>query len=325
MSEFSLINRYCHNLGVLQSETAVSVGDDGAVVNVPEGYQMVVSVDTMVEGVHFFSDVAPQRLAYKLLAVNASDIAAMGGVPKWAVLALTLPNRTDDWLEAFFKGLHQAAQYFGVEIIGGDTTHGALTLSLTVMGVVKKNHGLRRCDAKVGDNVFVTGCVGDASLALTLMTDPQGCENQNRLIDTQLIDALEYPLPPVRLGPALVGIARSAIDISDGLLADLTHIAKASDVSIALNADQIPLSKKFNDCGGDLVLALSGGDDYQLAFTAAEDVSTTIFQLGEKLAVSITQIGTVIKRDDAPPAVVVLDADGKNLSFDLEQLGYDHF
>lgn len=314
MSEFSLIDQYCRNLGFKHDETRIGVGDDGAVLDIPNGTQLVVSVDTMVEGVHFLANVAPAKLAHKLIAVNVSDIGAMGGKAKWATLALTLPEQNHSWLKDFSSGLDAAAKYFGVELVGGDTTRGPLTLSLQVMGLVEAGKALLRSGARSGDAVLVTGSLGDAALALSLL-------KQNIIPAEKLLNALEQPQPPIEFAYRCAHLASAAIDVSDGLLADLAHVAMASQVSMAIGMKFIPFSEEFLAAAGKPDLALSGGDDYQLAFTVSPENLDEVFVVAKQLNIRLSQIGKVTNKHSE--LVSLFGNDGKIIDQDAE--GYDHF
>lgn len=290
MAEFSLIERFRQNAGAQHSETIIGINDDAAVVEVPSGYQLAISVDSMVEGVHFFADVDPAQLAQKLLAVNLSDMAAMGATPRWATLALTLPAQDNDWLATFSTALGQAAKHNLVQLIGGDTCQGPLVLSLQIMGLVEKGKALTRAGAQPNDDVYVTGTLGDAALALAHRFEHI---QLNTAQQQQLVPALYTPTAQLLAGQALVGIASSCIDISDGILADLQHVAQQSGVAIELQLDMLPLSAAYQ-CyvaqGGNHDYALSGGEDYQLAFTAARERRDEISQIG----CDISRIGKVV-------------------------------
>lgn len=317
MSEFSLINKYCRGIGAQHLETRLSVGDDAAVLAVPAGKELVVSVDTMVEGVHFFAGLDPQLLAHKLLAVNLSDMAAMGAQPKWATLALTLPEPDTHWLQDFSAGLDCMAAQFDVELIGGDTTKGlpgALTLTLQIMGLVDAGSAITRTGAQIDDLVLLSNTVGDAALALKLLQQPASCP-------ASLRTALEQPHPQISLGSSLHGIASAAIDVSDGLVADLAHIAKASKVSIELDASAIPLSTTFITAGGELRHALYGGDDYQLAFTAAPQALEQLLHISSEIGVPVTVVGRVIAPTEH---AVLLCAEGETKPA-ASDAGYQHF
>ena len=315
--EFELIKRHFTRPA---ANAVLGVGDDCALVDVTNGMDLAVSTDTMVSGTHFFPDVNPENLGHKALAVNLSDIAAMGGMPYWAMLALTLPNVDHDWLAAFAKGFFDLAQEYNVSLIGGDTTRGpALVMTVTIMGEVPAGAALRRGGAKAGNDIWVSGNVGDAALAVA--------HRYGRIV----LDATDYheavmrlyePSPRVALGQALRGLATAAIDISDGLLADLTHICRLSGVGATVDLGSVPVSsigmKHINsDEGRNAILA--GGDDYELCFTAHPNSRESIEDLTDVLGIPITRIGQ-IKRGKG---VSLLGADGKPVKIDGR--GYDHF
>jgi thiamine-monophosphate kinase len=315
--EFDLIKRHFTRPA---ANAVLGVGDDCALVDVTNGMDLAVSVDTMVSGTHFFPDVNPENLGHKALAVNLSDIAAMGAMPYWAMLALTLPNVDHEWLSAFAKGFFDLAQEYNVSLIGGDTTRGpSLVMTVTIMGEVPAGAALRRSGAKPGNDVWVSGNVGDAALAVA--------HRYGRIV----LEAADYqeavmrlyePSPRVALGQALRGLATAAIDISDGLLADLTHICRLSEVGATVDLNSVPVSsiglKHINsDEGRNAILA--GGDDYELCFTAHPNSRDSIEDLTEVLGIPITRIGQV-KRGKG---VSLLGSDGKAVKIDGR--GYDHF
>ncbi len=314
--EFELIKRHFTRPA---ANAVLGVGDDCALVDVTNGMDLAVSTDTMVSGTHFFPDVNPENLGHKALAVNLSDMAAMGATPHWAMLALTVPNVNHEWLAAFAKGFFDLAQEYSVDLIGGDTTRGPLTLTVTIMGEVPAGAALRRGGAKAGNDIWVSGNVGDAALAVA--------HRYGRLV----LDAADYheavmrlyePTPRVSLGQALRGLANSAIDISDGLLADLTHICRLSNVGATVDLASVPVSaigaKHINsDEGRNAILA--GGDDYELLFTAHPNSRDSIEDLTDMLGIPITRIGQT-KRGKG---VSLLGADGKPVKIDGR--GYDHF
>ena len=294
MDEFNLIEKFCRRIGVQHAETLLGVGDDAAIVQVPDGMQLAVSVDTLVEDVHFTRGTTPDKLAKKLLAVNLSDMAAMGADPKWATICLSMPQAEPSWMEAFSKSLHDMACEYQVELIGGDTTRGPLTLSLQIMGLLPQGQALSRAGAKAGDDLFVTGQLGDAALALKCLGD---ADLGAQLDVARLRIALDLPQPQIAAGRALLSLAHSCIDISDGLVADLSHIASASDVSLHLDVNTIPVSSEYRrylQIGGNYDLALSGGDDYQLAFSATPEQRAAIEALQSSIGVSISRIGQVV-------------------------------
>ena len=233
MKEFELINRYFKGRGISRRDVNVGIGDDCALVTVPENCQLAVTTDTLVAGVHFFDDIAPRALGHRALAVNLSDLAAMGAEPTWISVALTLPSiDVQQWLEELTDGMHEIAEYFNVQIIGGDTTQGPLTITICAKGTVPQGKALRRNGAKVGDWIFVTGPLGDAGLAIEARK--QGIKIAPEHLN-HVKQRLDYPTPRVAAGQILRGLASSAIDISDGLLADLGHILNMSQVSATVN------------------------------------------------------------------------------------------
>lgn len=314
--EFEVIAKYFTRPA---ANAVLGVGDDCALVDVTNGMDLAISTDTMVSGTHFFPDVDPENLGHKALAVNLSDMAAMGAMPYWAMLALTLPNVDHAWLESFAKGFFDLAQEYNVTLIGGDTTRGPLTMTVTIMGEVPAGAALRRGGAKVGNDIWVSGNVGDAALAvahrngLVVLAEADYHEALMRLYE---------PTPRVALGQALRGLATSAIDISDGLLADLTHICRLSGVGATVDVHAVPVSaigaKHIGtDAGRNAILA--GGDDYELCFTAHPNSRDSIEDLTDVLGVPITRIGQV-KRGKG---VSLLGSDGKPVKIDGR--GYDHF
>jgi len=315
-SEFDLISRHFTRPA---ANAVLGVGDDCALVDVTNGMDLTVSTDTMVSGTHFFPDVDPEHLGHKALAVNLSDIAAMGAMPYWAMLALTVPSVDHAWLAAFAKGFFDLAAEYNVSLIGGDTTRGPLTLTVTIMGEVPAGAALRRSGAKAGNDVWVSGNVGDAALAVA--------HRHGKLVLTEsdyheAVMRLYEPTPRVALGQALRGQATAAIDISDGLLADLGHICRLSGVGATVDMGSIPLSaigaKHFDtDAGRTAIVA--GGDDYELCFTAPANSRESIAELTDVLGVPLTRIGQ-IKRGKG---VSLLGPDGKALKIDGR--GYDHF
>lgn len=321
MTEFTLIQKYCKDIGSVQAETVISVGDDAAVVNIPSGKEIVVSVDSLVEGVHFFAGTKAQNIAHKLVAVNLSDMAAMGALPKWVTLALTIPKHDNVWLSEFSKGLDRICKQYKVQLIGGDTCQGPLVLSLQVMGIVDKGEALTRSSARVGDDVYVSGNLGDASLALAAIQDKVQLSNN----DLQLLRfALDKPTPQVKLGQHLIGLANSCIDISDGLIGDLSHIALQSGVSIKLDVESLPLSEPYTQYltpEGDLGFALNGGEDYQLAFTAAATQRKKIDKISAKLGIKLTKVGKVLTKS---AEMIMLSKNGQVFTLSNNK-SYQHF
>ena len=315
-SEFDLITRHFARPA---ANAVLGVGDDCALIDVTGGMDLAVSTDTMVAGTHFFTDVDPETLGHKALAVNLSDMAAMGAMPYWAMLALTVPSVDHAWLGAFAKGFFDLAEEFNVSLIGGDTTHGPLTLTVTIMGEVPAGAALRRSGAKAGNDVWVSGHLGDAALAVAHRHDRLKLDEADY---AEAVMRLYEPTPRVQLGQALRGLATSAIDISDGLLADLTHICRLSGVGATVELARIPLSpigQKHveSDAGRSAIVA--GGDDYELCFTAPATARESIDDLTEVLGIPLTRIGQVRRGK----GVSLVGPDGKALKVDGR--GYDHF
>lgn len=259
MNEFDLIQKYFG--------WGVDIGDDCAIISLPE--KGITSIDTLIQGVHFFANTTPADIAYKALAVNLSDIAAMGGVPKYFTLALSLPNIDEKWLDEFCVSLKNIAQQYNVSLVGGDTTKGDLSISISIMGYAKKP--LLRSGAKVGDGVFVSGDLGGAALALEALKN-------NKIPNNKALKKLNRPIPRLNLGQRLNPIANACIDISDGLTQDLSHILNRSNVGAEIQADKIPIFPKAS-----MAQALGGGDDYELCFTG--DISRIralqgVYQIG---------------------------------------------
>jgi len=314
MSEFDLIKRYFTRT---TPSAILGVGDDAALLRIADGMELAVSTDMLVGGTHFFPDTDPYQLGHKTLAVNLSDLAAMGATPRWATLALSLPNADENWLRRFSTGFFALAEEHGVELVGGDTTRGPLNLCVTIMGEVPKGKALRRSGARAGDDVWVSGTLGVAALGLAHLQGKIALPENDRL---SCLAALHQPQPRVALGLALRDIARSTIDISDGLLADLGHILESSGVGAELQFAAIP-KVKAHDLDESLLrhCVLSGGDDYELCFTAPAARSGEIDAIALKLQLPLTRIGSI----NAGQGCTVRTAEGGVLK--IRESGYDHF
>lgn len=289
MGEFDLIRRYFLPVAEQQGhpDLLLALGDDCAIQRVPADQDLVFSVDTQVEGVHFPRDYQPEYTAWRALAAAASDLAAMGATPVCFTLALTLPEASESWLEGFGRGLAQAAFRFGLALAGGDTTRGPLTISIQVHGTVPKGQGLMRSGAKVNDLVAVSGTLGDAGAALGYLDVPEPDDDERALLERY-----HHPLPRLELGQALRGFASACIDISDGLGADLGHILERSGVGATLNTSLLPLSGPLKRCTGEGAprLALSAGDDYELCITVSGE---SWARLSEEIKNQLTVIGRI--------------------------------
>jgi thiamine-monophosphate kinase len=317
MSEFDLIKRYFTRP---TPGAILGVGDDAALLKVREGMELAVSTDMLVSGIHFFADADPLLLGHKALAVNLSDLAAMGATPCWATLALSLPSVDEAWLEKFSHGFFALAEQHGVELIGGDTTRGPLNLSITIMGEVPKGRALRRDGARVGDDIWVSGLLGEAALALAHL---QGSIELPPNVFAVCATHLQQPSPRVALGLALRGIANSAIDISDGLLGDLGHILERSHVGAELEFDALPWPLFFpkSEEGKKVVqrCVLAGGDDYELCFTAPNAYCSEIENISIALGLPLTRIGKITVGNECK----LCAADGNLVQ--IKEQGYDHF
>jgi thiamine-monophosphate kinase len=316
MSEFDLIRRYFTSAtpGAL-----LGVGDDAALLQVSAGNVLAVSSDMLVSGTHFLPDADPFMLGHKTLAVNLSDMAAMGAAPRWAVLAIALPEADEAWLSQFSAGFFSLARQYGVELVGGDTTRGPLNLCVTIFGEVPAQQALRRSGAQAGDEIWVSGCLGDAALALAHL------QGRIALSDTELaacLPAMHQPQPRVAMGLALRGIASSAIDISDGLLGDLGHILEASQLGAQLDLAALPLSPTMQGHVSQPLARqciLCGGDDYELCFTAPAARHAELSDIAARLDLPLARIGEIV----AGCGCIVHDAAGNPLN--IETCGYDHF
>ena len=323
MSEFDLIARYFTRPA---RRAALGVGDDCALLQPAPGMQLAISSDMLVEGRHFFADVDPRALGHKALAVNLSDLAACGATPLAFTLALALPSIDNVWLQGFSSGLWALADQHGCELVGGDTTQGPLTICITVFGEVPRGQALLRSGAQAGDDLYVSGTLGDARLALDAL---QGNIDlpPDMLLQTRL--RLEQPTPRIALGTALRGMATSAIDISDGLAGDLGHILKASGVgaqvntAIALNLIAACAHNDWAACQFDaekqLKIVFSGGDDYELAFTAPPAARTAVQAAAAASQTPVTRIGII----QSELGLRLLDGSGRPV--DAQFCSFDHF
>jgi len=326
LSEFDLIARYFARPLSDHPRVALGVGDDCALLRPTPGMQLAISTDMLVEDRHFFPQANPAQLGHKSLAVNLSDLAAMGAAPVAFTLALALPEANEAWLAAFSRGLFDLADRHGCALIGGDTTKGPLTICITIFGEVAPHQSLRRDAARVGDDIWVSGTLGDARLALA------GLRREIKLDATTLDTAalrLHAPTPRVALGLALSGIAHAAIDISDGLIGDLGHILQASQTGASLDADALPAGPMLarSDAGIDTGIdtdtrrrfALAGGDDYELCFTAPASRRDAVLAAAKAAQTPVTRVGRI----DAESGLRLFDAQGKPLN--LQLTSFDHF
>lgn len=315
LSEFALIDLLHARMDSARGDVVLGIGDDAALLESRAGEQLVACTDTLVAGVHFLPDAAPADIGWKSLAVNLSDLAAMGAAPAWALLALTLPRGDADFVAGFADGFAALARANGVALVGGDTTQGPLSITVTALGWVPAGRALTRSGAQAGDAVCVTGTLGDAAAALALLRDGTATPDA-------LLARMHRPTPRVSAGLALRGLARACIDISDGLVADLGHVCIGSGVGAELDADALPLSAALHgafDAAASCDFALTGGDDYELCFTlAAQRVAEVEARLGA-LGVPVARIGRIV----AGAGVRVADAQGHTVA--VPHAGWEHF
>ncbi|WMJ08107.1 thiamine-phosphate kinase [Nitrosomonas sp. sh817] len=318
-SEFDLIQRYFKKS---YTNAILGIGDDAALIAVTPGHELALSTDTLVSGRHFFADADPYQLGYKSLAVNLSDMAAMGAKPRWIMLALTLPEalaKHSGWLAEFSKGFFELADRHQVQLIGGDTTAGPLAICVQITGEVAAGQGLRRSGARPGDDIWVSGRLGSAALALKHETQQIILDPDER---AHCLPALLMPVARVELGQRLTGLAHSAIDVSDGLLADLGHILESSEQAACIHLEDIPCAaelKKRMPQPAALQCLLAGGDDYELCFTAPKIHREPIDRLAAELILPLTRIGEIV----AGEGLIVKDALGNRITMEIN--GYDHF
>jgi thiamine-monophosphate kinase len=325
LTEFELIDRFFRrpeNSTGNARGIVLGIGDDAALLAPTPGNQLAASVDMLVSGRHFFADVEPEALGHKALAVNLSDMAAMGATPRWALLAGALPDADPQWLKAFARGFFALATAHGVDLVGGDTTRGPLNLCVTLLGEVPAGTALLRSGARAGDSIWLSGALGDASLALA--------HHAGRVVlsadeAAACWNALLRPAPRVALGIRLRGLASAAIDVSDGLVGDLGHVLEASKVGAVLELAAIPRSKALDrqlaSSAHDIALQclLAGGDDYELCFTAAPSHGPRVVALAVELGLELRRVGTIAPE----PGLIVQDSSGRPLA-PLPQ-AYDHF
>lgn len=310
--EFELIERHLRGLGAARGDVVLGVGDDCALVAPPPGLELALAADTIVEGVHFPRGLPAGDIGHRVLAVNLSDLAAMGADPAWALLTLTLPAPDEAWLEGFAAGFGALALRHGVALVGGDTTSGPLTATVAITGFVPPGAALRRSGARAGDAVWVSGFPGEAAAGLAVL---QGRIDGPRQARDRLAARFLHPEPRVALGRALHGAATACIDVSDGLAGDLGKLCAASGVGAALEGAHLPASADLVACAGDgrsRQFLLAGGDDYELVFTLPPGVEPPAVA-----GVTLTRIGVVVAE-----AGVTLD--GTLLPRDLAH-GFDHF
>lgn len=316
LSEFDLIRRFFTRPA---PQAILGVGDDCALIRLTPDADLVVSTDMLIAGRHFHRDADPAKLGHKALAVNLSDMAAMGATPRWATLALALPEANELWLEPFARGFLQLAKRYRVDLVGGDTTRGPLTICVQIMGEVAPGAALRRDGAKPGDEIWVSGQLGDAALVLAHLDHSIVLEPHEVAMYSP---RLHEPSPRVGLGRALVGIAHSCIDVSDGLAADLGHILERSQVAGVIELARVPRSRLVDrklPAAAALRAMLAGGDDYELCFTAPAERHGDALQIGKRAGIALTCIGRI----EEGAGLTIVDAKGEPVSIGIT--GWDHF
>jgi len=309
MNEFGLIREY-FNWPIKDPSVTLGVGDDAALLSLEKGDQVVTTIDTLVEGVHFSASTPAKDIAHKSLAVNLSDIASMGAKAKYFTLAITLPKINKSWLQEFSDSLRQLSGQYEVSLVGGDTTRGPLNITITLIGIVESSKALTRSGARPGDSIYVSGTIGDAGFCLWKLSNGLIPSNQE-------LKRLNCPIPRVELGLVLKNLASACIDVSDGLEQDLSHILKASSVGAIIEVEKIPISEALLDHikdSNDWSIPLCGGDDYELCFTIPEGNEEVLKKASKSCNVNITRIGVVTEQ-------LGLQIEG----FDGPRKSYQHF
>lgn len=316
MNEFALIKQFFQSLKAKDHNVLVGSGDDAAVLSVPNNYELAVSTDALVSGVHFLADWDPFDIAYKVIAVNVSDMAAMGATPKWVSMALCLPDVDSHWLQRFSDGIKHLLELYQIDLIGGDLTRGPLTITVTIQGLLPQGMRLCRNQAKEGDSIYVTGYLGGAALAVANLFDNQIGDDL-----ATVLALLKQPSARVEHGLTLLPYANAAIDISDGFSADLNHICQASSVGARLYETQIPIHPVVTKHLGKKACryALQGGDDYELCFTVRADNKKAAEDALTNNHLNFYEVG-IIERS---PGLKLIDESGLSQSF--EPTGYQHF
>jgi len=309
MNEFGLIRDY-FTWPINDSSVVIGVGDDASLLSLERGYQLVTTTDTLIEGVHFNTNTPAKDIAHKSLAVNLSDIAAMGAKPKYFTLAISLPKLDQSWLKEFSNSLRQLSERYDVSLIGGDTNRGPLNINITMFGIVKNSKVLTRSGAQPGDGVYISGTIGDAGFCFWKLSNSLMPSNQE-------LKKLNCPIPRVELGLKLQSLASACIDVSDGLEQDLSQILKASSVGAVIDVEKIPISEALHvhiKDTNDWSIPLCGGDDYELCFTIPEGNEDALKKISESCNVNITKIGVALKS-------LGLNIEG----FDGPRSSYQHF
>jgi thiamine-monophosphate kinase len=319
MNEFDIIKHYFATQQTQRGDVRIGIGDDAAIVNVPQGHELAITTDTLIAGIHFPESTPAYDIGFKSLAVNLSDLAAMGATPAWVTMALTLPDNNKDWIQNFCAGFFALANRWGIALIGGDLTHGPLAITIQALGLTPQQQAILRSQAKPGDLIYVTGTIGDAGLALRFLQHQLVLDDRQQ---PQVLERLNRPEPRVATGQHLRGIASAAIDISDGLAADLGHVLEQSHVGAVLYVDQLPLSEALVRSLSHeeaIALALTAGDDYELCFTVPAKLQTELKRQLSTLPCRFTCIGEIRQH----PGLELKYQNGSNYHGAI--IGYQHF
>jgi thiamine-monophosphate kinase len=320
VKEFSVIEDFFKTQTIQRKDVIIGIGDDGAVTHIPQGQALVTTTDTLLSGVHFLAETSAHAIAQKAIAVNLSDLAAMGAEPAWISLSLSLPKADQVWLAEFSRGLQEHAKYYSVQLIGGDTVQGPLAITITAQGFVPFDKALTRSRAKPGDSVYVTGTLGDAGLGLHIAQHKVQVEDE--LNRDYLLNRLNYPTPRLLLGTSLRRIASACIDISDGLVSDIQHVLNASNCGATVHVDKLPLSLALKASVGKeqaIDYALSAGDDYELLFTISEEQKGHLETTLASANVSATYIGQLSGHSGK------LELRLNDKPYDYSAKGFQHF
>lgn len=325
VKEFNLIEHFFKAKSAQRKDVIIGIGDDAAVTHIPQGQALVTTTDTLLSGVHFLPDSGGHAIAQKAIAVNLSDLAAMGAEPAWISLSLSMPEANEVWLHEFSEGLRELVDYYSMQLIGGDTVQGPLAITITAQGFVPFDQAITRGGAKPGDLVYVTGTLGDAGLGLAIAKNTL---NQDELASISaenrefLLKRLDYPTPRLLTGTQLRRIASACIDLSDGLVSDIQHILKASECGAVLNLDKLPLSEALRTSTDDdtaINYALSAGDDYELLFTVSEEQKGHLETTLANVDVQVTCIGHVSGSSGK------LELRKNDQAYKVDVQGYQHF
>ena len=323
MNEFSVIRNFFAESQFERKDVLLGIGDDAAITKVPVGQYLVTTTDTILEGVHFIEGTSPSAIAHKAIATNLSDLAAMGAEASWINLSLSIPSADKKWLEEFSSKVRELCEYFSIQLIGGDTVKGTLSVTITAQGFVPPDSYLRREGAQKGDWIFVTGTLGDAAAGLDILKN--NISNVSDAHKKYLVDRHYYPSPRLLAGTAIRRLATTCLDVSDGFLQDLQHILDASKVGAVLNLDELPISSALGETLEDVESALNyacfGGDDYELLFTVSEEHRGNVERAMASYNIPCTKIGQIM----GAQSKIEMRLNGQRFRFDKNASGYRHF